>query len=271
MKHLRSLWILSILLLGLSSRGAELGQEEIHDLFSQGKELFRQANEVVAKDPPEARNLYRQADLRFERIANEGGIQNGKLFYNIGNAYSRLGEIGRAILYYRKAEQFIPNDINLQQNLDFARRQRLDKLEAPENEKVMETLFFWHYDVPASVRGGIFLVTFLGVWGIAAVRLFWKRSWMDWTMMGCGLVAACLLASLIVESRRLEGQRPGVVLSNEVVARKGDSSSYESAFRDPLHAGVEFTLVEERSDWLHVRLPDGRECWLPGDSVGMVR
>ena len=60
-------------------------------------------------------------------------------------------------------------------------------------------------------------------------------------------------------------------MAEEVTARKGDSTSYEASFQDPLHAGAEFLLVEERNDWVHVELPDGRRCWLPAQSIAMVR
>jgi len=47
--------------------------------------------------------------------------------------------------------------------------------------------------------------------------------------------------------------------------------TYEASFKDPLHAGTEFVLVEQRNDWLHVELPDGRRCWLPAQAAGLVR
>ena len=62
-----------------------LSREETADLFSQGKDLFRRANQLAARNPEEAKKLYRDAAMRFERIAREGGVHNGRLYYNIGN------------------------------------------------------------------------------------------------------------------------------------------------------------------------------------------
>ena len=53
-------------------------------------------------DPEQAKALYLKAALRFERIAQEGNIQNGKLYYNMGNTYFRMGDIGRAIRDMRR-------------------------------------------------------------------------------------------------------------------------------------------------------------------------
>ena len=89
---------------------AAMSDSELRGVFVEGNQLFREANELSSQNPVAAEDLYRRAALRFERLVNEGGIQSGKLFYNIGNAYFRTNDIGRAILNYRKAEQYIPND-----------------------------------------------------------------------------------------------------------------------------------------------------------------
>lgn len=49
-----------------------------------------------------------------------------------------------------------------------------------------------------------------------------------------------------------------------------DGQSYEPSFKDPLHAGTEFVLLEVRNEWSHIELPDGRQCWIPTDSASLV-
>jgi tetratricopeptide (TPR) repeat protein len=250
---------------------AELSKTEIADLFSQGKELFRQANEIAASKPLEARDLYRKAALRFERITREGGVQNGKLHYNIGNAYFRINDFGRAILNYRRAEQFIPNDPNLQQNLESARKRRTDRIEEQQKTKVLKTVFFWHYDLSARTRSTIFTIAFLALWGCAAARLFFPRPFLKWIIGVSAVFSVIFLASILVELSNLKQHRPGVILAQEVVARKGDSDTYQPSFKEPLHAGTEFIMVEDRGDWLHLELIDSRRCWIPAKAAGLVR
>lgn len=250
---------------------AELSETEIADLFSQGKEFFRQANEAAANKPQEARDLYRKAALRFERITREGGVQNGKLHYNTGNAYFRMNDFGRAILNYRRAEQFIPNDPNLQQNLDTARKRRTDRIEEQQKTKVLKTVFFWHYDLSAGTRSTIFTLAFLVVWGAAAAKLFFPRPFLRWVIGVSAALSLMFLASILVELSDLKKHRPGVIVAQEVVARKGDSETYEASFKEPLHSGTEFTLVEDRGEWLHLELIDSRRCWIPAKAAGLVR
>lgn len=268
--RLTTIGVLAFLFI-MSAAGAELNDTEIADLFSQGKEFFRQANEIAASKPQDARDLYRKAALRFERISREGGVQNGKLYYNIGNAYFRMNDFGRAILNYRRAEQFIPNDPNLQQNLESARKRRTDRIEEQQRTKVLKTVFFWHYDLSARTRSTIFTIAFLILWGCAAARLFFPRPFLKWVIGVSAALSVFFLASILVEHSNLRKHRPGVILAQEVIARKGDSETYQPSFKEPLHAGTEFTLVEDRGEWLHLELIDSRRCWIPSKAAGLVR
>lgn len=250
---------------------AELNELEASGLFKEGSDLFEEANEALAADPAKAEELYRKAALRFERVVREGGVENGKLYYNIGNAYFRAGDLGRAILNYRKAEQFDPNDRNVRQNLQFARSKRKDQLGEMEEAKPLRALLFWHHDFSFRQRFFLFAVVFVAMWSAAAVCIFVKRPFLRWVIGIAALLSLVLGASLLAESIKLATERPGVVVADEVTARKGDSESYEASFQEPLHAGAEFELVEERGDWVQVELPDGQRCWLPERAVAMVR
>ena len=265
-------WLL-LITLWLASRGwsAPLDTTEIVDLFSQGKDFFRQANELAASDPKQSRELYQKAALRFEHIAREGGIHNGKLYYNIGNAYLRMQDIGRAILNYRRAELFIPNDANLCQNLEYARSRRCDRIEEKERTRVLKTLFFWHYDFAPKTRLLLLIIFSSAFWLLAMTRLLWPQPVLTWALVLVALVALMFLGSLVADMIADAYDNPGVIIDPEVIARKGDSKAYQPSFQEPLHAGTEFNLRERRRDWWHVELADGRRCWLPAASAKLVK
>lgn len=254
----------------VQSPAAALSPAELNDLSGEANALFRQANQASLRDPAAAGDLYLRAALRFERIVEEGGIRNGRLFYNIANAYFQTDDIGRAILNYRRAELFMSSDPNLRQNLAYARSRRSDSFEEKQETQVLKTLLFWHYDISPAVRS-LLLAIFSGVFWIAAgVRLLGSRWAPRTVLLVSGIVAALLLGSLAVEAAVTSRQEAGVVLSQQVVARKGDGASYEPSFEDPLHAGTEFLLIETRGDWRHIELPDGRRCWIPAKSADLV-
>jgi tetratricopeptide (TPR) repeat protein len=208
--------------------------------------------------------------MRLERIVNEGHIHNGKLYYNIGNTYFEMNDLGRAILNYRLAEQLIPNDPNLKQNLDFARSKCLDKIPVKQETKVLQTLFFWHYDLSTTTRMIILGIFFPAFWSLAAVRLFLKKTTLNWLMFASAALALIMIVSLSIDAWSRSKNISGVIIASEVTARKGDSETYQPSFNEPLHAGTEFDLRENRGRWFLIELADGRSCWVPAKSVQLL-
>jgi tetratricopeptide (TPR) repeat protein len=250
--------------------GGTLSPAETEELFEEGKSLFRQANSLADDKPDDSRKLMQKALLRFQRLVDEGGIRNGRLYYDLGNIHFLLDDLGRAILNYRRALDYIPDDPNLQQNLAFARSQRADAFGEPEQQRILKTLFFWHYDFTLRTRSIVFITTFLTVWILLALRLFIRSAWLTGPAVVLGVVAVLMLGSVIQTQIQQRRSNPGVIVAREVVARLSDSETAAPAFTDPLHAGTEFELVEDRGNWCQVRLADGQTCWLPADAIGRV-
>ena len=246
-------------------------QPQIRKLYDEASGLFDRASRIAGNDPDQARALFRQAALGYERLITQGGIENGRLYYNIGNAWFQAEDLGRAILNYRKAMQYIPNDPNLRQNLEYARNKRLDNIAEPQKTKVFQTLFFWHYDLSTPMKILVFGILFGALWTVAGVLRLLNRPVFGWPFLLALALTLMMGGSLIAEAVILRQVRPGVILDSSVIARKGNSENYAPSFTEPLHAGTEFDLVEQRGPWYHIRLPDGRACWVPEVSAGMIR
>ncbi|MCD4796381.1 MAG: tetratricopeptide repeat protein, partial [Candidatus Cloacimonetes bacterium] len=82
---------------------------------------------------------YSKALDRFKSIENEG-IISADLFYNIGNCYFRLNEVGRSILYFKKALKVKSNHEAAQRNLKYALTFTQDK-QGSGSEDVIKS--FW--------------------------------------------------------------------------------------------------------------------------------
>ena len=59
---------------------------------------------------------YAQALEIYERLVEEGAV-DPDLFYNLGNAYYKEGQPGRAVLYYKRALRLAPRDNDARTNL----------------------------------------------------------------------------------------------------------------------------------------------------------
>lgn len=247
-----------------------LDTAEVMELYRQAREMFRQANETAASDPEAADQLYRKALMRYEKIVWEGGIRNGKLFYNIGNTYFKIKDLGRAILNYKRAALFIPNDPNLRQNLEFAKARRIDRIEEPQKIRILKILFFWHYDFSTHTRVILFSVFGMLFWIFAGFRLFFSKRFVNRLIVFSAGLAFLFLTSLIADMIHQQKNQPGVIISPEVIARKGDSETYERSFKEPIHSGTEFILIEKRGNWYNIELLDARRCWVPEPDAELV-
>ncbi len=245
-------------------------------LLEQALADFDAAVAMDSDKNPEAQRLYGQALSGFETIVRSG-VENGGLYYNIANTWMRLGDIGRAIVNYRRALNLMPGDPDIRKNLQVARNLCQVRIESPATSAVVETLLFWHFGTSFAARLSVVVATYILFWILLMLRLFvWRRSipltWLIRVAFAFVLVVGSSVAwDVVSRSHRIDG----VVLDAEVVLRKGNGEYYDPQLDRPLSEGVEFRLIESREDvdgtnWYHIRLRDGKEGWLKADQAGVI-
>ena len=253
-------WIVLLLLLGWPSL---LWASAPQQLLSEANSYFHQA--MASEQTEQAHGLYEKALLRYERLYTDYG--HGKLAYNIGNTYFRLGELGKAIVFYRRAESQQGPDDNVAHNLSYVRSLRQDQFSPGEALPAWQRALSWHRQWDMELRLQLLAAGYITFW---LALLAWQRRWLP----GWPLFTLLLLTLLLATSVGLEKLAPpatsGVVVVPAVVARQGDGASYEASFQEPLHDGSEFVVLEKRSRWLYVQLEDGRRCWLPSRSCEII-
>jgi tetratricopeptide (TPR) repeat protein len=243
------------------------GSESAAELFLRANDLFQRG----ANSPePERSEKIRQAASLYERIVTEKGIRNGHLYYNLGNCHFHLGQLGRAILNYRRAEKLIPNNADLKQNLRSARSLRMDAIGRSQARSIYQTLFFWHYRLGLGAKLVLFSVAFSIIWMILLLRLFFPRVRLQWFLSLSLLFATLFGASAGIESVVAKTVQSGVILAESTVPRKGPGESYAESLKEPLHEGTEFRLRDRQGEWVQVELENGLVCWLRVRDVGVV-
>jgi tetratricopeptide (TPR) repeat protein len=263
---LRAAVLLLLLLPAAFSHAADLAGLRV--LLDEAQALFHQAANTANEEA--ARALYLQALDRYLTVVGEGQGRNAKLYYNIGNSYYMIGDIGRSILFYRKAEMLDPADGNLRHNLGYVRSQRLDRLPSGQLSETLRIGLFWHYLLSPQTKLVLFIVFFAGACVTAALAILRARRWKTVLLFISAGLALLFLGSLSEGEIRLHSLHDGVVVAEEVDIRKGDGTAYQRSYLDPLHAGTEFRLLEERAGWYRILLPDGRRGWIPGTAAEMV-
>lgn len=231
------------------------------DVLAEGLRAFDEGNRLASQSPAEAEKAFGRAVQAFKRLT-DAGVVNGKLYYNLGNAWLKTGRIGQAIAAYRRAEALMPTNARLQENLQYARS--LCKYDIPDRAEraVVRTILFWHYDSPVRWRFYAGLTAFVVFWALLIWPALWGRGSLRYPAGLSLLIWVTLAVSVGVDQVAASGPRAGVIAAEEVVVRKGDGLGYAPQFQEPLTDGVEFDLLAVRERWIHIRLPDGQEGWI---------
>jgi tetratricopeptide (TPR) repeat protein len=222
---------------------------------------FDRGSALLASAPDDAMSAFREARDVFQAVV-DAGIRNGPLYYNLGNTHLRLGEIGKAIADYRRAQRLTPGDRRLKANLHFARSLRRDHIPASGERALLRTAFFWHYALPLRVRATAAAIGYGLFWLLLAARQLGLRAKLGYAALACLALWVVLAISVAMEWPSHHGLTEGVLVTSDVVVRKGNGEGYRPQFAQPLHEGVEFKVAERRGDWIRIQLADGNEGWV---------
>ena len=255
-----------------SIAAAELTDQELNAALDEAGELFHQANSLSQADPDKAKELYQQSILRYRKVIEQGNVKNSDLYYNIANGYLLKGEVGRAILNYRRAQQFNDADPELIGNLAYARSLCIDQIPIKTQEKVMQTLFFWHYDFSLKSRFIVAAIFWSITCLIITLKILVKRKSNPAILLAmvCLLITLAFVGSVIYETSRQTAAVQGVITADSTIARQGDGLNYPESFKEPLHSGTEFDLLEKRNNWLKIQLNNGDSAWISASEAETI-
>jgi len=229
-------------------------------IFKNAQDLFNQA---LQKKGEEKRILMLKSALHFESLVDEFNIQNGYLYYNIGNAYYEAGEYGKSILNYRRAQRLIINNQDLEQNLQLARQElNIPPSKEEWGTQISKSIFFWHYLLSYSTRNYLFIGIFSLFWILLAISIFKRHIFLFSAELILGVTALALGGSMVTSAYMNSTSKEGVVTANKATPRKGPGLGYQRYFEEDLINGTEFEILEERKIWWKVRLQNREVFWL---------
>ncbi len=199
-----------------------------------------------------------------------GGLE---LVYNLGNAWYRCGDSGRAVLNWERARLLQPLDRDARANLEIIRPSLADRFEAPVRLPIWDTLDGWLALLPTALLAWGGLLFALAAAGVAGVRYFQPEQRLSpilRLLFSMVLVPALLaLALLALQDRRQVHAPRGVILQAKVEVRTAPSAGSTAQF--DLHTGTVVRLARESAaGWREIVLPDGRSGWAPAGSLEVV-
>ena len=205
---------------------------------------------------------YAAAVNAYQAIENRG-YSSSRLYYNMGNAYYKQGNIGRAILYYNRALVISPSMDDARHNLEIAEAQTKDNIAVvPEFflNRYMRTL----RSAISCSAWSVMSVAFFGV-VLLFLLLFLLGSRIKVRKAGFyGAVASLLMFVVVtifgVSARNSIIDRPGAIVMSSAISVK---SSPDRAATDlfVLHEGTKVEVSSEVDGWSEITIADGKKGW----------
>lgn len=220
----------------------------------QYKDWWQSANKLYDQKEYDSARWY------YEKIAALNPAE-AAVYFNLGNTYYRLNDIGKAVLNYEKALKLQPGNKETEDNLSLAQSRINNRIYAGTD------IFFikWWKSVTDSEKAGtwavISLAFFLALIGIAiAGKLNVVKPLLppQATGIGWSICVLCMVLAFVSAKNKADRTR-AVVMQN-------DSPFYASPQQTKAQAYVpEGTTVHfdsENGGWVEVTLPDGRSGWM---------
>ncbi len=260
-----TLFALAVLLaLAPATPAADVERER---MLERAVDAYTEALDTPGRDL--RRERFRSAERLFDGVARTG-IENPDLYTNLGNAALQGERLGAAILAYRRALWLDPDHARARQNLAHARTLLPQWVPRPQAGSLLDTFFFWHRTQSRAERSMLAAGLFLAAGLLLAGSILRKSAPLRNLAMLPALGWCGVLASLLLDPAS-SAAREAVVTLPEVVARAADSVHSQRRFSQPLPAGTELRILEEREGWIRVGLANGREGWISSSGVSVVR
>ena len=209
---------------------------------------------LVSSAPPAvdfANGSFTEAARGFDaEWASHPNVQTAR---NRGRAHLLEGNLARAVVAFRQAEQLAPWDAEVRADLATV-REMAGTTSPPYSFRER----FGPFDVwMIAMTSSVFV--------LVGTVVFWMTQQKKWLVLtALGVFGWCSLAFVMPRADR----EPFAVVSGErVVLRAGNSDFYEMRSLAPLPIGTELTVLGQRGGWLRVRSESGESGWIPESSV----
>ncbi len=228
-------------------------------------ELFAKANSFYNK------GNYTEAIELYEKIESSNEVSS-ELYYNLGNSYYKLNKVGPSIYNYEKALKLDPSNIDASNNLIFAKRLSLDRVEdLPKsalqkfNQNYISKIDYNQWAIITVIFAFISSILFLLYY--FTVVSYKKRIYFSTSIITLFLLITCLSISFH-QFNKNQNTIEAIVYNSEVSIKNEPTNDANESFI--LHEGTKVFVLDGVDDWKKIRLSDGKIGWLKKKDIKIV-
>jgi tetratricopeptide (TPR) repeat protein len=190
---------------------------------------------------------------------------SANLFYDLGNAFFRAGDLGRAILNYERALALDRHHPEADANLRIVRDEaRALELSPRPIERFLRFASLNQFAITAAIA------FWVGAFSLVALTFARRRAP---SAIALAILSLSIFATAIFAIYRIDngtnGRSLAIVTANAVEARLATADNANTVLALP--PGSEIKILSTRGDWIYVALPNNLRGWLPAKSAELVR
>ncbi len=227
--------------------------------------LLKQANQDYTA------GKYQDAVVKYQKLVNTGNIA-GELYYNLANSYFRVGNYKSAILYYEKAKLLLPDNEDIEYNLNESRKYVKDQIEAiPE---FFLASWFNNFTNLFSEKTWSIISIFTFVIFLLAIIIFLYSRSLVLRKLSFYIGVLSILFSILAftgaswQSDKIQNRHYGIIFSPSVTVKSAPNENGTELFI--IHEGLKVEIKETSNGWTEIKLADGRVGWLPNQAVEVI-
>ncbi|MDD6211497.1 MAG: tetratricopeptide repeat protein [Bacteroidales bacterium] len=214
---------------------------------------------------------YAQAEELYKQLLDEKG-ESAEVYYNLGNTYYKMNNIGPAILNYERCLMLDPSDKDAQFNLEMARAKNVDTVNVTETFLLKR----WLDDTKNlfSERGwGIAAICFFFLF-LASLFLFFFGRRIILKKIGFYVGLSTLFLSIVSNSfaysqrEKQELRDQAIIMAATVTIKSSPDKSGTDLF--VLHEGTKVKVRSALSNWSEIELPDGTVGWIENNKLERI-
>lgn len=196
------------------------------------------------------------------------GLKSSSLFYNMANAYYRKGEIGEAILNYKRAKWLSPRDGDIVANYFHAKSQL--KRQDSRDERIILLQWIDHASQAVTVKELTLICLFF--FYILVAYFITTKIFKVFPLYSNQVIITILLVLFIFVTAYIQriyaADHEAVVLDKIADARYEPKASAEVHY--PVYEGMKVYILRSKEGWSKIRRPNGKIGWLPSKSIEKV-
>ena len=210
--------------------------------------LFAQANANYAE------GNYAEAAKQYQEVLAEQ--PSAEVYYNLGNAYFKQGELSQSILAYERALRLKPTMKDAKHNLQFAQTRIVDNIEDTQSfflsswlKAVRNAL---NQQVWVILSISLFILALVGFFFFAFSRTIWLRKAAFYTSLVALLISICACANAGSLHKRDTQRSEAIITQGIVNAKASPDRSGTDLFT--IHEGTKVRITDVIGEWccIHV-------------------